>query len=368
MKALDFCLESIEKQLNAPDSEIFSLTEARVLSVGDVVTADDIDAMNAVRGEYEEKGNKILNQARKTARDTKAEAEKQTQRADRLSDRNKELEREVEALKKSQAKPGKGQEPSGSAFDAGAYYDRAHPRGGINASRVRIRDDKVKPFDREVFTDMDMKRANDAIPIFTKATIGFVIDDTEEVINRDILIGIKAYIHKAPSMELINDVYNCIINKRKFLRFVKFVTGEERSLSDLLFGIRELKNDALDAKGKSSEWRSAFKRRRRWAKMSIPYLTKEYTPNGIVVMTMNEVNFIKDQYGIDVMNNDHVRMIMDADYLLSFVVIDQAEEMVYVTYDGHGYGFQQYTYAMLEREQQTSDRMMRELYRSLSTR
>ena len=83
-------------------------------------------------------------------------------------------------------------------------------------------------------------------------------------------------------------------------------------------------------------------------------------------MTMNEVQYIKDQYGIDIMTPDHVRMIMDADYLLGFVIVDQANEMVYVTYDGHGYGFQQYTYAMLEREQQNSDRMMRELYRSFA--
>ena len=61
-----------------------------------------------------------------------------------------------------------------------------------------------------------------------------------------------------------------------------------------------------------------------------------------------------------------MKKFMDADFLLGFVIIDQAEEMVYVTYDGHGYGFQQYTYAMLEREHQRSDREMRELYRSIA--
>ena len=100
--------------------------------------------------------------------------------------------------------------------------------------------------------------------------------------------------------------------------------------------------------------------------MSIPYLMKEYTPNGTVVMTMNEVNFIKDQYGIDVMNMDHVRMIMDTDFLLGFVIVDQSEEVVYVRYDGHDYGFQTYTYAMLDREAAASDRMIREMYRAMS--
>ena len=119
-------------------------------------------------------------------------------------------------------------------------------------------------------------------------------------------------------------------------------------------------------KSESGRWRSAFRSRRRWAKISVPKLMKEYTPNGTLVITMNEVNYLKDQYGIDIMRPDHVKMLMDADFLLGFVIVDQSNERVYVTYDGHGYGFQQYTYAMLEREAQTSDRLMRELYRSFS--
>lgn len=216
---------------------------------------------------------------------------------------------------------------------------------------------------KSVFSENDAKRANDAVPLFTKAIIAMETE-TGNVINQDLLVGIKGYIHRAPSTDLIDDVYNCIINKRKFLRFVKFITGEEKSLADLLFGIKELKADALS--GENSRWKGTFKRRKRWSKMSIPYLMKEYTPNGTVVMTMNEVNFIKDQYGIDIMNMDHVRMIMDTDFLLGFVIVDQSEEVVYVRYDGHDYGFQTYTYAMLDREAATSDRMIREMYRAMS--
>lgn len=219
------------------------------------------------------------------------------------------------------------------------------------------------PFEKTMFTENDAKRSNDAVPLFTKATISMETE-TGAIINQDLLIGIKGYIHRAPTADLIDDVYNCIINKRKFLRFVKFITGEEKSLADLLFGIKELKTDALS--GENARWKATFKRRKRWSKMSIPYLMKEYTPNGTVVMTMNEVNFIKDQYGIDIMNMDHVRMIMDTDFLLGFVIVDQSEEVVYVRYDGHDYGFQTYTYAMLDREAAASDRMIREMYRAMS--
>lgn len=256
----------------------------------------------------------------------------------------------------------------------GKNYSGAHKNGrmrghksDVNPSAVVNASDKsFKAFDREVFTNMDMKKSNDMVPTFTKATIGFIVDDTEEVVNRDIIVGIKTYIHKAPTAELVNDIYNAIINKRKFLKFIKFITGEERSLADLLFGFKELRTDALDTKKSGSQWRSAFKRRKRWSKMTIPYLTKEYTPNGTVVMTMNEVNYIKETYGIDLMKDNHCKMIMDTNFLLGFVILDQANEIAYIMYDGQSWQFQEYTYNMLEREQQMTDRMMRELYRSFS--
>ena len=381
--AIDFCESVIDHDLNAPDSEIFTLIEA--------VNPKDPD------DPYIKKGEKILASARKGYRDMKKErdeanrkAELQGRRAYKAEQREKEANRQrFEASKQLEQERDRNQKLQ-SQLDAQKYgmkdndpdavtvdadgneidvvYDRGRSRNNINAARAaRNGQTNFKTFDREVFTNMDMTKANEAVPLFTKATIGFIVDETEEVVSRDVLIGIKAYIHRAPSLELVNDIYNSIINKRKFLRFVKFITGEERSLSDLVFGIKELRNDALDARGGAGEWRSAFKRRRRWSKMSIPYLMKDYTPNGTIVMTMNEVEYIRSQYGIDIMKPDHVKMIMDSDFLLGFVILDQAEEMVYVTYDGHGYGFQTYTYAMLQRESQnTTSRELRELYRAIS--
>ena len=381
--AIDFCESVIDHDLNAPDSEIFTLIEA--------VNPKDPD------DPYIKKGEKILASARKGYRDMKKErdeanrkAELQGRRAYKAEQREKEANRQrFEASKQLEQERNRNQKLQ-SQLDAQKYgmkdndpdavtvdadgneidvvYDRGRSRNNINVARAaRNGQTNFKTFDREVFTNMDMTKANEAVPLFTKATIGFIVDETEEVVSRDVLIGIKAYIHRAPSLELVNDIYNSIINKRKFLRFVKFITGEERSLSDLVFGIKELRNDALDARGGAGEWRSAFKRRRRWSKMSIPYLMKDYTPNGTIVMTMNEVEYIRSQYGIDIMKPDHVKMIMDSDFLLGFVILDQAEEMVYVTYDGHGYGFQTYTYAMLQRESQnTTSRELRELYRAIS--
>ena len=233
----------------------------------------------------------------------------------------------------------------------------ASPSGNYNA------------FDsKAIFTNQDMNKANEMIPTIAKVNVGFIVEDTNEVISRDVLVGIKTFVHRIQSSELVTAFYQTIMNKRKFLKFVKFTTGEEKSLTDLILGVGELKSDAIESKLRKSSWLQAFKRRRRWSKMTIPFLMKSYTPNGTVVMTMNEVEFIKDRYGIDIMRDGHIKMIMEANFLLGFVILDQTNEVAYISYDSHNYEPQEYSYNLLEREMNANDRVMRELYRTFSTR
>lgn len=433
-QTIDYVDETIQRQLDAPDNEIFILTEAknsrrnRANNQNMTNMTDERDAaLDAWQQEYDYNNDleaeiydlqktietlaasdaarmtltaaqqKEINMLQKqldvkikaleaqsstntSLRDDLAKAKDARNRAIEQDKRNNEKRKQIqEELKTYKARVAElekaaassSSKSSGPDFkvdgtDVNLDFDKRRPKSGLNVARAAAAGyQHTHTFDKEVFTNMDMKKANEAVPTFTRATIGFIVDETEQVVNRDILVGIKVQLHKQSAMDMIDDIYNCLINKRKFLKFVKFISGEEKSLADLLFGFKELKLDAINSTG-AKRWNSAFRRRRRWSKMSVPYLFKNYTPNGTVVVTMNEVQFIRDEYGIDIMTPEHVSMLMDAGFLLGFVVLDQANEMAYVTYDGHGGEFQQYTYAMLEREQQTTDRMMRELYRSMA--
>lgn len=377
--SLDSLIESIDKDLNAPDSEIFSLNEDYEDDYENHMRIERLSKSyqdEHKRRIYEEKAkDSAVKQAQKEHQG-RVSAEEKLKKANEIKSRVAELEKQNKELSNN-TNPSDGNissldNPSPGGIDI--YYNkkfkdnpdpgRYHgPMDNIVAGRAK-KGDEFKPFGDKVFTDMEMKKANDMIPTFTKASIGFIVDNTETVVTRDVLIGIKTYVHKAPTAELINDLYTSIISKRKFLKFIKFVTGEEKSLSDLLFGIRELKTDALSGQTKSTKWKAAFQRRKRWQKMSIPFLMKEYTPNGTIVITMNEVDYIRENYGIDLMKSGHIKMLMDQNFLLGFAILDQSNELVYIMYDGHNYQFQEYAYGQLEREQQTTDRMMRELYRS----
>ena len=361
MQNIDACLEAADKMLQAPDSEIFSY-------IDEASDADDWQDFDNER-RMKALGSRInsVNAQRRAEEDLykasmeQKDAQRETDRAKYEAERSKDARRIAELEKKVGEKDPRDPE-------AGAEYDRNARRSQVNMVRAAIRNDYTghKTFDREIFTDMEMKKANEAVPTFARANIGFIVDETEQVITRSVLVGIKVYIHKIAAMDLVNDIYNCIINKRKFLKFVKFISGEEKSLADLLFSFKEMRLDALNTRSSTKRWASAFRQRKRLSKMSVPYLMKEYTPNGSVVLTMDAVQYIKDEYGIDIMTPDHVKMLMDASFLLGFVILDQANEIVYVTYDGHGGNFQQYTYDMLVREQELSNKTMRDLYRTLA--
>ena len=221
MQNIDACLEAADKMLQAPDSEIFSYldeasdtedwqnfdNERRMKALG-----SRINSINAQRRAEED-----LYKARMAQKD----AQRETDRAKYEAERSKDARRIAELEKKVGEKDPRDPE-------AGAEYDRNARRSQVNMVRAAIRNDYTghKTFDREIFTNMEMKKANEAVPTFARANIGFIVDETEQVISRSVLVGIKVYIHKIAALDLVNDIYNCIINKRKFLKFVKFISGE----------------------------------------------------------------------------------------------------------------------------------------------
>ena len=147
----------------------------------------------------------------------------------------------------------------------------------------------------------------------------------------------------------------------------KWITGEEKSLADLLFGINEMRLDAnMTNKPGIGQWVPAFRRRKRLNKIAIPYLMKDYLPNGTLVMTKAECDYIKSEYGLDVMTPDHIELLMRENFLLGIVILDQSNEMLYLSYDGHNGKLQQYTYASMARESSNQDRLLRDLYRQIS--
>lgn len=233
------------------------------------------------------------------------------------------------------------------------------------------RPESYETFDQRsgLFKDTDVKRYNEDVPLLINPKITFLVGKEERPIERNVLVGIKCYIHKYSAKVLMEDLYQSVVSKRKFLKFVKFVTGEERSLGDLLFGLNKIDYDVKSLyTNKNTSAIAMIKRRSRIRKMGVPYLTKTYTPNASFVITKNEVNMLREFYGLDIMKNNTIRTIMEDNFLLAFVIMDQEEEVANVYYESHNYGAQQISYTALERDKKESDRVMKQLYKDFSIR
>lgn len=241
-----------------------------------------------------------------------------------------------------------------------------HPDTLISNAGSRQSDTQHTYQREKIFTDLEMKKANDKIPTTFTANVGFIISDTDETITKDITIGVKAYIHKLPATVVIKDLVDTIKRKRKFLKAVKYFTGEEGTLADLIIGIEDVKIDAQNEKIFERKILNQIKRRSEVRNLSIPFIMKNYTPNAGYIITTSMVDFIKNEYGIDVRQS--AKMIMDQSFLLMFAITDQTNEITQIMYDGQNYVFQEYSYQSLERESNSTDRALRELYRSVSTR
>jgi len=202
--------------------------------------------------------------------------------------------------------------------------------------------------------DHDWKKANEVLP----TTINVPLKMNNQTI--DLPVHIKANMHKVPTTVLVQDIVGSMSQSKGFLNFVKYVSGEKKSLIDFLFGIDSMKEDLLNKT--TNPWLEAFKRRKRLATLAWGVVAENYKPIGTIVLTMNEVNILKNQYDIDVFKE--AKKIMNQYYLLGFSILDQTNQIAYILFDSYP-SFQEYPYKTLEREASNQDKTLRDMIRAM---
>lgn len=68
-----------------------------------------------------------------------------------------------------------------------------------------------------------------------------------------------------------------------------------------------------------------------------------------LVVSIEEVNVLKKDYGIDLTNPKKAKFLMEQYNLLSFVIVDEQVEVARFLYDGEK-NFEDYSFGVLERE------------------
>ena len=225
----------------------------------------------------------------------------------------------------------------------------------------------VEPPFKSILKDNDVKKANELVPSLMSVQL-VQRNDAGQNIPIHFLLGIKAVLHPVGSVEMINNVFKAFDkgSRGKFFEFLRWTTGEISFIKDLVLGIDDVKRDlnAERSKQESPWWnllrnRNSVSRFRKWTK-SAPLL-----PNATIAMTQAEVDNLRANTGVDVLDPGSALQVMQQLGLLQFIVVDDANDVAYFLIDGQT-RFQTYTFSALQRDNGDAEKQAMRLIKQMN--
>jgi hypothetical protein len=195
-----------------------------------------------------------------------------------------------------------------------------------------------------------VQKFNELMPTHLIIKIKAMGDSPGKEMDLEFVIGVKSIMHPIKSEEMIANVVAACKNDSKIFSFIKWTTGEISFFKDFLLNLNEIKDDVVNRSSGASSWWIMLKRRKTLAKVKkFMFIPNNILPNATIVMTMEEVNYIKSEYGYDLMKPYFIESIMKAYFLLGFVIVDSSTQTVHLMFDGQD-NYQTYTFSGLQKE------------------
>lgn len=216
-----------------------------------------------------------------------------------------------------------------------------------------------------ILKDNDVKKANELIATTMHIRMKMKPEDGSPSFDVDFIIAIKATMHPIKSAEMISNMVSACKNNNKIFNFLRWTTGEISFFKDFLFGISEVKGDISQRSAGSSPWWLSLKRRSRLAKMSSAMFKNTLLPNATIVLSSDEVEYIRTEYGYDLHNPIFVDKIMNTYFLLGFVIVDVATQLVHFKFENSN-DFQSVTFSGLEKENGSDAKKFKEMLKFMN--
>jgi len=192
----------------------------------------------------------------------------------------------------------------------------------------------------------DVRKLNDVSPTYVKGVINVAIPEVGNI-PKPIHFGVKAVAHLLDSEEIITNLANNIGDASLLVKFIEWTSGEKRLFTDLIMRKDDMKALAT-SKGKGSHWfrklalmANNAKMKSAWGRLvsKLPFGKKAAKlmddrvpiPTMSLVISKSEVDQIRAKTGIDLLRKEgDIKGIMEKLYLLSFIIVDDTTEMVYM--------------------------------------
>lgn len=221
---------------------------------------------------------------------------------------------------------------------------------------LRNADQEVEFFHKQLLPS-DVKKANEMVPSMMIIRFNAIDPDSENQYTapnyQQFIAGVKARLISVSSMEIINAIKATDRNKVNLTNLIRATTKEISFCRDFIAGIDQAKIDAKNNSKlsktspiwRSLQWRSSksvMNRLRRRKANDAGAITT-------LVLTSEEVNFMKSEYNIDLNIPAKAKSIMETYNLMCLCIVDEEVEVARFLFDGDKY-FQDYSFSALERE------------------
>lgn len=198
-------------------------------------------------------------------------------------------------------------------------------------------------------SDNDVKKCNELVPTTLSLTLQVKAGDNFGGVS-NFVIGVKGLLHPVNSDDMISNLLSGYKSGNKFFNFLRWSSGEIKFIKDLILNMDNIREDVVKKHAKNgSGWWSALKRRRNVAALRRIKGSGRILPNTTIVCSINEIDELKEAYGVDLMNPTAIKKIMKTFFLLGFVVVDDSQELCHFIFDGEN-NYQVVSFNGLEKE------------------
>ena len=204
----------------------------------------------------------------------------------------------------------------------------------------------------KVILDNEYKKANELQP--TMMVVNFMRHSEEngDHINTAV-IGIKAKIYPVSSADICNRISSKLDDKNVLTNFVRATTNEIAFFRDFLFAIDKAKIDAVSYSNKATSnklWKVLERRSQKSKFRRSLKMYNDATAISTLVLSENDVEYLKKVNNVDILNVGKARKILDAYNFMCICILNQSTEVAYILYDTGDDTYEMIPFSGLERE------------------
>ena len=218
---------------------------------------------------------------------------------------------------------------------------------------------------KQLFVDGDVKKCNELVPTLLHVRILRPNDNGKDIFI-DFIVGVKAVVHPLTSEEIIKHVVEVYKDRGTLFKIITWTTGEISFFKDLVLNVDQIKDEIKEVRsGKASTWWSALKNIKAKRRLNKYTRRSPVLPNATLVLSMEEVEFIKANFQFDVLEDKYGKKLLEGLNILQVCVMDSSSEIMYSFIDGSQH-WEVITYKALERDAGNSDKQFKEILKAVN--